>query len=172
MSLPAAMDSHHGVMIHYRDKGIFIFGEAGAGKSSLALELIHHGAILIADDVVEFSLKNEDLIAHCPKLLSGLLHTRELGLMDIRKVCGEASWHASTTVDLCIELKRVHHPKASVNTPTQHKDILGKALVVLTLSVENPASFKTRIDSWLTMQTTHQGSHEKMQLWQLDKMAF
>ncbi|HCC82764.1 MULTISPECIES: HPr kinase/phosphatase C-terminal domain-containing protein [unclassified Methylophaga] len=172
MSLPAAMDSHHGVMIHYRDKGIFIFGEAGAGKSSLALELIHHGATLIADDVVDFSLKNEHLIAHCPKLLSGLLHTRELGLMDIRKVCGEASWHASTIADLCIELKRVHHPKASVNTPTQHKVILGKALVVLTLSVENPASFKTRIDSWLTMQASHKGNHEKMQLWQLDKMAF
>ena len=172
MSLPAAMDSHHGVMIHYRDKGIFIFGEAGAGKSSLALELIHHGATLIAVDVVDFSLKNEHLIAHCPKLLSGLLHTRELGLMDIRKVCGEASWHASTIADLCIELKRVHHPKASVNTPTQHKVILGKALVVLTLSVENPASFKTRIDSWLTMQASHKGNHEKMQLWQLDKMAF
>tara|TARA_R100000654_G_scaffold37058_1_gene62674 strand:+ start:165 stop:683 length:519 start_codon:yes stop_codon:yes gene_type:complete len=172
MSLPAAMDSQHGVMIHYRDKGIFIFGEAGAGKSSLALELIHHGATLIADDVVDFSLKNEHLIAHCPKLLSGLLHTRELGLMDIRKVCGEASWHASTIADLCIELKRVHHPKASVNTPTQHKVILGKALVVLTLSVENPASFKTRIDSWLTMQASHKGNHEKMQLWQLDKMAF
>lgn len=172
MYLPAAMDSHHGVMIHYRDKGIFIFGEAGAGKSSLALELIHHGATLIADDVVDFSLKNEYLIAHCPKMLSGLLHTRELGLMDIRKVCGEASWHASTIADLCIELKQVHHPKASVNTPTRHKVILGKPLVVLTLSVENPASFKTRIDSWLTMQASHKGNHEKMQLWQLDKMAF
>lgn len=172
MSLPAAMDSHHGVMIHYRDKGIFISGEAGVGKSSLALELIHHGAKLIADDVVDFSVDNDQLLALCPKLLSGLLHTRELGLMDIRKVCGEASWHASTTADLCIELKQVHHPQASVTTPTHKKVILGKPLVVLTLSVENPASFKTRIDSWLTMQTTHQGSHEKMQLWQLDKMAF
>ena len=152
MSLPAAMDSQHGVMIHYRDKGIFIFGEPGVGKSSLALELIHQGAELIADDVVDFTLENDQLIAHCPKLLSGLLHTRELGL--------------------CIELKQVHHPQASVATPTDQKVILGKPLVVLTLSVENPASFKTRIDSWLTMQTIHKDSHEKMQLWQLDKMAF
>ena len=172
MYLPAAMDSHHGVMIHYRDKGIFIFGEPGVGKSSLALELIHQGAELIADDVVDFTLENDQLIAHCPKLLSGLLHTRELGLMDIRKVCGEASWHASSIADLCIELKQVHHPQASVATPTDQKVILGKPLVVLTLSVENPASFKTRIDSWLTMQTIHKDSHEKMQLWQLDKMAF
>ncbi len=171
MSLPTAMDSQHGVMIHYQDKGIFICGEAGAGKSSLALELIHHGAKLIADDVVDFSLDNDQLIAHCPKPLSGLLHSRELGLMDIRKVCGEASWRASSIADLCIDLKQVHHPQASITTPTHNKIILGKPLVKLTLSIDNPASLKTRIDSWLAMQTIH-GGYDKMQLWQLDEMAF
>ncbi len=172
MSQPAAIDSQHGVMLHYQGKGILIYGEAGIGKSSLALELIHQGAILIADDVVDFSLSAGQLIAYCPKMLSGLLHSRELGLMDIRKVCGEESWQSNTIADCCIELKANYHPQSSVNTPTHTKYILGKPLAVLTLSVHNPASLKTRIDSWLAMQSSHQNSHDKMQLWQLSKMAF
>lgn len=172
MALPEKIDSQHGVMLHYQGKGILIIGEAGIGKSSLALELIHHGATLIADDVVDFAIEADQLVAHCPKLLSGLLHSRELGLMDIRKVCSEDSWRASAIADLCIELKQVHHPQASVTTPVHNKFILGKPLTVLTLSVHNPASLKTRINSWLAMQNTHADSHDKMQRWQLDKMAF
>lgn len=172
MALPADIDSQHGVMLHYQGKGILIIGEAGIGKSSLALELIHHGATLIADDVVDFAIEADQLVAYCPKLLAGLLHSRELGLMDIRKVCGVDSWRASTIADLCIELKQAHYPEASATTPIHSKFILGKPLAVLTLSVQNPASLKTRIDSWLAMQNTHAGSHDKMRLWQLDKMAF
>ena len=159
-------------MLHYQGKGILLTGEAGIGKSSLALELIHHGAILIADDVVDFSLEADQLIGHCPKMLSGLLHSRELGLIDIRKVYGEESWRSSCIADFCIELKSVHQPPVSVTTPIHSKFILGKPLAVLTLSVQNPASLKTRIDSWLAMQSSHQHSHAKMQLWQLAKMAF
>lgn len=172
MSLPAAIDSQHGVMLHYQGKGIFIFGEAAVGKSSLALELIHHGAILIADDVVDFSVENNQLKATCPKLLSGLLHTRELGLIDIRAVCGKDSWRDQANADLGIELKNVHHPHASVTTPTHNKFILGKPLAVLTFSVQNPASLITRINSWLAMQSAHADNQDKMHFWQLEKLAF
>lgn len=175
MALSENLNSQHGVMLNYQGKGILIIGEAGIGKSSLALELIHHGASLIADDVVDFAIEADQLVAHCPKVLSGLLHSRELGLMDIRKVCGENSWRASTTADLCIELKQIYHPEPSVSTPIHYKFILGKALVVLTLSIDNPASLITRVNSWLAMQHYHadsQNNQHKMLLWQFDKMAF
>jgi len=172
MSLPAAIESHHGVMLHYRGKGIFICGAAGIGKSSLALELIHHGATLIADDVVDFVIETDKLIAHCPEKLSGLLHTRELGLLDIRKIRGLNSWQASSSVDLCIELKQQNQSPVSLTTPYLSKDILGKQLVVLSLSVNNPASLKNRIDSWLTMYKSQVNSMENLQLWQSEKLSF
>lgn len=172
MSLPPAIESHHGVMLHYRGKGIFICGEAGIGKSSLALELIHHGAILIADDVVDLSIDTDQLVAHCPESLRGLLHTRELGLLDIREICGHNSWQASSAFDLCIELTQQRQSPANLSTPYLTRDILGKSMVVLSLSVNNPASLKNRIDSWLVMYESQANSIENLQLWQLGKLRF
>lgn len=166
------IDSQHGVMIHYQGKGIFIFGEAGVGKSSLALELIHHGASLIADDVVDFALQHDHLMAHCPKILFGLLHTRELGLMDIRQICGQQHWQPHTIADFAIELKQYSDSPATLTSHCSSKYILGKKLDVLTLSLNNPASLKTRIDSWLAMQKVHASDLQKMQSWQRQKMAF
>lgn len=172
MSLPTAIESHHGVMLNYRNKGIFIFGNAGIGKSSLALELVHQGATLIADDVVDFGIESDKLIAHCPDKLPGLLHTRELGLLDIRKICGQNSWKATSHVDLCIELKQQNQSPASITTPHLSREILGKSLFILTLSVDNSASLKNRIDSWLAMYESQANSMENLQLWQSEKLSF
>lgn len=172
MSLPTDIESHHGVMLNYRGKGLFICGEAGIGKSSLALELIHQGAILIADDVVDFAIATDHLVAHCPESLAGLLHTRELGLLDICKICDQDSWQASSPVDLCIELKQQIQLPASLGTPYLCKEILGKPLVMLSLTVNNPASLKNRIDSWLTMYESQANSIEDLQLWQFGKLRF
>lgn len=172
MSLPTAIERHHGVMLNYRGKGLFICGEAGIGKSSLGLELIHHGAILIVDDVVDFSIDFDQLVAHCPESLTGLLHTRELGLLDIRRICEQNSWQASSSVDLCIELTQQNQLPASLSTPYLCKEILGKPLVMLSLAVNNPASLKNRIDSWLAMYESQANSIENLQLWQLGKLRF
>lgn len=159
-------------MVCYRGKGIFICGEAGVGKSSLALELLQHGAALIADDVVDFVLENNQLIAHCPAPLTNLLHTRELGLLDIRQLFGNTCCQPSAKVDICLELRSEPHNNVTLVSPFTRKQILGNPLPHICLSPHNPATLKTRIDTLLSLINTHAGSLEKLTDWQQQQMAF
>ncbi len=63
------------------DAGILLLGESGAGKSDLALRLIAMGALLVADDRVELSVENNQLIARAPGNLAGLIEIRNVGIV-------------------------------------------------------------------------------------------
>ncbi|MDY6407608.1 MAG: aldolase [Pseudomonadota bacterium] len=67
-------------------KAYVIMGESGAGKSALALALIHRGATLIADDMTMI----QDGIAYSPKEYSGWLEVRGIGLISGFSVCPSA----------------------------------------------------------------------------------
>lgn len=71
----------HACGIAYGNHGILILGSSGAGKSSLALELIALGASLIADDRVILSTRNDMLFAQCPKAIRGMIEARGVGLL-------------------------------------------------------------------------------------------
>lgn len=70
----------HGTCIDIKGCGVFIQGKPGAGKSSLALQLIDRGATLVADDQTLLTLATDDIIATSPALLQGLLEVRGVGL--------------------------------------------------------------------------------------------
>ncbi len=63
--------------------GIIVLGEAGSGKSSLALALIDgcpfHRTALVADDVVLISVLAGRLVARAPKEIAGLVEVRGFG---------------------------------------------------------------------------------------------
>ncbi len=64
----------HGVFMEVYSIGVLITGDAGSGKSELALELITRGHRLIADDAPEFTLIAPDVIdGTCPELLQDCL---------------------------------------------------------------------------------------------------
>ena len=57
----------HGVYMEVLGMGVLLTGEAGIGKSELALELLSRGHRLIADDAVEFIRVGPDvLVGQCP----------------------------------------------------------------------------------------------------------
>lgn len=56
-------------------------GPSGSGKSSLCLQLIALGAVLVADDQCRLVLRNGELIASAPDNLSGLIEARGLGIL-------------------------------------------------------------------------------------------
>ncbi len=54
----------HGSCLRYRDKTIIISGNSGAGKSTIATELIKRGAKLIADDVSCLREENGEFVSY------------------------------------------------------------------------------------------------------------
>src|SRR5690606_38033714 len=72
--------------------GVLITGEAGSGKSELALELITRGHRLVADDAPEFTQIAPDVLdGTCPDLLQDLLELRGLGVLNIRQMFGDTA---------------------------------------------------------------------------------
>jgi len=155
------LESRHGVLMRINDYGVLIIGPAGSGKSSLALELLSQGHQLIADDVVEFSKHQNTIIGHCPPMLEGLLHTRELGLISVPTVFGQNAWQRQQTVDFVIALQSAFKPNIELTIEEKRYALLDQTLPLLTLSPHNPASLVHRIQCWITMHSkTHQPEKE------------
>lgn len=71
----------HASCVAVEDKGVLLLGTSGGGKSDLALRLIDAGATLVADDRVDISLSNNQLVARAPDALQGLLEVRGVGVL-------------------------------------------------------------------------------------------
>lgn len=102
----------HGVFMDVLGLGVLLTGDSGVGKSELALELITRGHGLVADDVVEVSRIQHDLLeGRCPELLQDFIEVRGLGLLNIRTVFGETACRRKKRLRLICHLQR---PQAGV----------------------------------------------------------
>ena len=73
--------SKHATLVEIAGKGVLLCGKSGAGKSDLAFRLIeNHKAVLVADDVVLFTVQNGELYGEAPEKLKGLLEIRGVGI--------------------------------------------------------------------------------------------
>ncbi len=71
----------HASFVLWRNKGILFRGKSGSGKSELALKFIENkGAVLVADDVVVFNMRQNRLIGEAPQNIKGLLEIRNVGI--------------------------------------------------------------------------------------------
>ncbi len=96
----------HGVFLEVYSIGVLVTGEAGSGKSELALELITRGHRLVADDAAEFTLITPDIIdGTCPELLRDLLEVRGIGVLNVREMFGHTAVKRSKYLRLIIHLK-------------------------------------------------------------------
>ena len=110
----AAHATLHGVYMEVMGVGVFITGESGMGKSELALELLSRNHRLIADDAVEFSRTNPDvLIGRSPEILSGLLEVRGLGILNARAMFGDTAIRSEKTLRLILRLEQMKKHRMS-----------------------------------------------------------
>jgi HPr kinase/phosphorylase len=87
--------------------GVLIAGESGIGKSECALDLIHRGHRLVADDTVEVRRRQETiLIGTCPELTRHHMELRGLGVINVKDLFGIASTRSSKRVELVVQLER------------------------------------------------------------------
>lgn len=87
----------HGTSVDIQGKGILIVGKPGMGKSSLALQLIDRGAILIADDQTHLSYDKEKLVLRPSERLKGMMEVRGVGLCSF-------PFRLHSYLKLCVEI--------------------------------------------------------------------
>jgi serine kinase of HPr protein (carbohydrate metabolism regulator) len=88
--MTGAVENLHASAVRLSGQGVIIFGRPGAGKTSLALELVRQvlrdgrEARLVADDRVDVALRKDHLLASPPAPLAGLIEIRGSGIHRIR----------------------------------------------------------------------------------------
>lgn len=108
----------HASCVAYRDGGLLILGASGAGKSSLALEMMAFGATLVADDQVCIRSDAGRITADCPASIRGRIEARGVGIL-------AAPAHGPVRLTLAVDLDRPEPDRL----PACHKLVLlGTAL--------------------------------------------
>jgi len=103
----ARTETVHGVFMEIFTLGVLITGEPGAGKSELALELLSRGHRLIADDSPQFRQMTPDIIdGTCPEMLIDCLEVRGLGVLNIRRMFGDAAIKSNKFLRLILHLQQ------------------------------------------------------------------
>ncbi|MDR0502100.1 MAG: HPr(Ser) kinase/phosphatase [Treponema sp.] len=97
----------HGVLVEVYGLGILIQGESGSGKSETALELIHRGHRLVADDVVELNCiyGNTLMGAGANKIIGHHMEIRGPGIINITHLFGVRAIRDRKEVQLVVELE-------------------------------------------------------------------
>lgn len=97
---------YHGTLLDIGGTGVLLTGNSGLGKSETALELIHLGHRLVADDAVIIKRVNSELYGRAPENIKFFMEVRGIGIIDVRSMYGVGSVLDSEDIHLVIELEK------------------------------------------------------------------
>jgi HPr kinase/phosphorylase len=132
--------SIHGVLVEVFGLGILILGDSGVGKSETALELIHRGHRLVADDVVDIHCVNGNMLmgAGANKIIGHHMEIRGLGIINITHMFGVRAIRHRKEIQLVVKLdlwdSAKSYDRLGIEDPTM--DILGVSIPMLEIPVK------------------------------------
>ena len=130
--------SVHGVFVELYGFGVLLTGKSGIGKSETALELIHRGHRLIADDMVKFFRDTQGEVIGKSAELPFFMEIRGIGIIDIKTLYGLSAIRLSKRLDMIIELEATENTEY-MSAPSTHlfEDVLGKPIKKRILEVSS-----------------------------------
>jgi HPr kinase/phosphorylase len=97
----------HGVLVDVYGMGVLLLGESGIGKSECALDLVHRGHRLVADDAVEIRrYPNGALVGRAAEMIRYHMELRGIGIINIKHLFGVSAVRSSKSLELVIDLER------------------------------------------------------------------
>lgn len=101
----APKSSIHGVLVDVLGVGCLLIGRSGVGKSEAALDLVMKGHRLVADDVVEASLRPPATIwGAATQLHQHHMEIRGMGILNITHLFGVAAVRDTKKIEVVVEL--------------------------------------------------------------------
>ena len=169
--------SVHGVFVELYGFGVLLTGKSGVGKSETALELIHRGHRLIADDLVKFVKETGGDIMGSAANLPYFMEIRGLGIIDIKTLYGLGAVRINKKLDLVIELKEQEREDVyltAVDYQTSSTRVLGKDIpkMVLYISSGRNAAAMVEIAVMNLMATKLGHDSEKLYKEGLKRMTY
>jgi HPr kinase/phosphorylase len=97
--------SIHGVLVDVLGVGLLLIGRSGVGKSEAALDLVLKGHRLVADDVVEVTVRPPDTVwGAATELHQHHMEIRGMGILNITHLFGVAAVRDNKKIEVVVEL--------------------------------------------------------------------
>lgn len=147
----APTDSIYGGLMNIYGTGVVILGDSGIGKSELSLDLIKRGHIFIADDLIDVSEINRELIGEAPNNLKKMLEVRGIGVVDVCALFGGHCFSNKSRIDFAIKLvKHDAYRKTNPNrlNPLENSmKVLGVKIPLLEIPITEGKSMSTIVET-------------------------
>ena len=135
----APRKSIHGVLVEVFGIGIIILGDSGVGKSETALELVHRGHRLVADDIVNIRCVNGNVLLGqgANKMISHHMEVRGLGIINIQQLYGVGAIREQKEVQMVVKLEEWDANKLydRLGTAQKTEELLGVKIPALEIPV-------------------------------------
>jgi len=130
----------HGVVFECQGRGILITGASGIGKTTSALVLVKEGNYWIADDIAVVKRNQRGgLIACGHARIKNLLHTKETGIVPVKKLLDSNRIKRETTLAGIIEIRKARVSRFSLDN--REMKILGTKLPCVQVKIPSAGYF-------------------------------
>jgi HPr kinase/phosphorylase len=130
----------HGVVFECQGRGILITGASGIGKTTSALLLVKEGSYWIADDIAVVKRNQRgELIARGHAKIKNLLHTKETGIVPVKKILDSNRIKKQTTLAGIIEVRKAGVSRFSLDS--RETEILGTKLPCVQVKIPSSGYF-------------------------------